>query len=160
MRRTSPTQAFDARHPWERSAHAYPVEKGRRRMNTGLLKDSDRLPAIIDRIGGSLAEVARWEQHRNLPARTQYAVGQILRVYPELNHEEPVDFMLDLASHFGIDIERQMAELLGTYSPQVVHMAAEWMWESGLWRQGEAHLTPLGSVLQSSMASARSAGLM
>jgi len=89
------------------------------------------LPAVAEAIGGNLPVVLKWEQHALLPRTVQYAIARIVKANPQLNTEERVDMLADMASYHSEEIDLEVAELVEEFGAEMVYHAVDWLYEDG-----------------------------
>lgn len=92
---------------------------------------TENLPVLATRIGGSLVDVLKWEQHALLPQEVKYAISKFVQQNPELNTIQRVDFLADLASFHGQTLDKDIARLISIYKVETVYFAVDYLYESG-----------------------------
>lgn len=89
------------------------------------------LPVLARIVGGSVEKVLQWNQHANLPTEVKWAIAKYVQQMPELNTDQRVDFLADLAGHHGQNIDEDLARLIQTYGVDAVYLTVDYLYESG-----------------------------
>lgn len=89
------------------------------------------LPVPVARRGGAIVSVLEWDQHRGLSAEVQYALGTAIQQHPDLNTEERVDMLADMAGYYHEEIEPLLVRLIGDYGAETVYFAIDALVELG-----------------------------
>lgn len=85
---------------------------------------SSNLPVRVARMGGAVATVLSWPQHVELLTRPQmFVIGDIIKRFPELNTEEAVDALAELAGNYKISLGRWFDELVILHNFETVNCA-------------------------------------
>jgi len=94
---------------------------------------SDNLPIAAREMGGAIVTVLDWSQHRMLSPKTQYAIGFVVSQRPELNTEERVDIIADMAGFYGEEIDAEMTRIFDDFPVELVHAALDFLYETTWW---------------------------
>ncbi len=87
------------------------------------------LPAVVTEAGGALVSVLSWTQYTELSPQVTYALGRLVGEHPDLNTEQRVDLLADMAHHHGSSFDAEFLELLEEYTPELVHLAIDTLYE-------------------------------
>lgn len=96
--------------------------------------NSSNLPALVERVGGALAQVMS-----DLPSRISgralstvevLSISRLVDVNPTLNTESRVELLAEMVSRHGVAVSPQFKQLLEQYEPEVVFLAVAFIRES------------------------------
>jgi hypothetical protein len=90
------------------------------------------LPAPVIRQGGALVSVLEWEQHQGLSRQLTIKLADMIGQNPGLNTEERVDYLADLAGHYGEGFGLEFTKLVDEFKLERVYYAIDLLHELGL----------------------------